>query len=85
MRFTGFVVRITGEGRIALPKQVRELLGIKPKSEVVMSIQKDKVILKRRVLTCLITGTTENVVEVYPGIALSREGMEILLNQLKKI
>lgn len=85
MRFTGFVVRTNQHGRISLPQKVRDLLNLKPRDEVSFSIKKNTIVLTKRQLQCIITDTTENVIEVFPGVPLSREGMKILLQELKKI
>lgn len=83
MRFTGFVVRMNQHGRISLPSEVRSLLNLSPTDKVTFSIKKNTIVLRKRQLHCLITDTTENVIEVLPGVPLSREGIEILMQELK--
>lgn len=85
MRYTGFVVKTSRHGRIALPKRIREILGLTEKDKITFSIEKDTIILQQYRMKCMITGKRENVEELYPGICLSREGMEILLRELKKL
>lgn len=83
MKFTGFVVRTNQHGRISLPSKVRTLLNLKPSDEVIFSIKKNTIVLRKRQLHCLITDSTENVIEILPGVPLSREGIEILMQELK--
>lgn len=82
MYYSGFTVRMNRNGRIPLPKEVRQQIGIEPKSEVLMQLEKDKIMLTKKQIRCLVTGTTEDIIEVLPGIMLSREGMEFLLKEL---
>lgn len=82
MRFTGYVVKMSKHGRISLPRKVRKPLAIEPNSEVSISFEGNRLILKKHVLRCLVTGKTENVIEVFPNVPLSPEGMEILLKVL---
>ncbi len=83
MRFSGFIVRTNRHGRINLPLSIRKQLKVGPKDEVTFTIRKNTIILKKSKLHCIVTGSTENVIEVFPGVPLSREGMKILLKELK--
>ena len=83
MKFTGFVVRINQHGRISLPSEVRRQLYLKPTDKVTFNIKNNSIVLRKRQLHCLITDSTENVKEVLPGVPLSREGIEILMQELK--
>lgn len=82
MRFSGTVARMNKTGRISLPKLVRKKIDLEPNVEVTLSIEKDMLVIRKHELKCIVTGSTKDVVEVFPGIPLSRRGMEILLEQL---
>lgn len=82
MRFTGDVIHLSKSGRIPLPKSVRKIFGIVPHSEVKISIENDKLAIRKHEPKCLVTGSTENVIEVLPGIPLSEKGMESILEEL---
>lgn len=83
MKFSGFVVRVSSSGRISLPKQVSKLFGIQPSDNVIFSLMNNLLVIKKEELSCLITGSTKNVIEVLPGVPLSREGIDILMKELK--
>jgi len=83
MKFSGFVVRTNQHGRISLPSSIRNLMKLSPSDEVTFSIEKNTIVLRKRQLQCMITDSTENTIEVLPGVPLSREGIKILMQELK--
>lgn len=82
MRFTGDVIHVSKSGRIPLPKPVRERLNIVPQTELIVSIENEMLTFRKYEMKCLVTGSTQNVKEVLPGIPLSEKGMEMILEEL---
>ncbi|MGK7377580.1 AbrB/MazE/SpoVT family DNA-binding domain-containing protein [Planococcus sp. 1R117A] len=86
MKSTGIVRKVDELGRIVMPIELRRSLEIAEADAVEIFIEEDKIILKKYepYRACLITGEVkkENV-EYAPGIFLSPEGAEILLQQIQ--
>lgn len=57
-------------------------MNLTPSDEVTFTIEKNTIVLRKRQLHCMITDSTENVIEVLPGVPLSRQGIEILMQEL---
>ncbi|MFL0497792.1 AbrB/MazE/SpoVT family DNA-binding domain-containing protein [Priestia megaterium] len=86
MKSKGRVRKVDQLGRVALPSEIRRVLNIKEKGPVKISMNEDKIILrkKRHLLECMITGEISLQNRLYSGgIVLSTEGVEKLFEQLK--
>lgn len=84
MKFTGKVSRIGKDNKIQIPLKVLKKVGISTGSDVVLRESGNSVIIQKHFLKCLVTGTTENVTELFPGIYLSPKGMKLLEEEIKK-
>ncbi|MDR4222286.1 AbrB/MazE/SpoVT family DNA-binding domain-containing protein [Priestia megaterium] len=90
MKSKGRVRKVDQLGRVALPSEIRRVLNIKEKGSVKISMNEDKIILKkkRHLLECMVTGEISLQNRLYSGgIVLSTRGAEILFEQFtnKKI
>ncbi|AVD54528.1 AbrB family transcriptional regulator (plasmid) [Priestia filamentosa] len=89
MRSTGIVRKVDQLGRIVIPKELRRTLAIEEKDLLEFFVNEDQIILKKYQYykTCMITGkvSEDNIVLGNGKVALSREGMEILSEELRKI
>ncbi|MBT2259275.1 AbrB/MazE/SpoVT family DNA-binding domain-containing protein [Priestia megaterium] len=84
MKSKGRVRKVDQLGRVALPSEIRRVLNIKEKGSVKISINEDKIILKkkRHLLECMVTGEISLQNRLYSGgIVLSTRGAEILFEQ----
>ncbi len=61
MKSTGIVRPIDQLGRIVLPKELRETLGISPKDSLEIFIENEKIILKKYVPNCCFCGNDEEM------------------------
>lgn len=62
MKTTGIVRKIDELGRIVLPKSIREILEIREKDPVEISIDGNKVILTKYQPSCIFCGSSDNVI-----------------------
>lgn len=89
LRSTGIVRKVDQLGRIVIPKELRRTLAIEEKDLLEFFVNEDQIILKKYQYykTCMITGkvSEDNIVLGNGKVALSREGMEILSEELRKI
>lgn len=88
MKSTGIVRKVDELGRVVIPIELRRTLGIGEKDALEIYVDDDKIILKKYKpnMTCHITGdvSDDNVVLANGKLVLSREGAEILINEIKK-
>lgn len=84
MKFTGKVSRTGKDGKIQIPNKVLKEVGLTEGTEVLFTVREGLIILEPIRPTCAITGTTEGLTEVKPGLYLGREGMRILHDELIK-
>jgi transcriptional pleiotropic regulator of transition state genes len=61
MKSTGIVRPIDQLGRIVLPKELRETLGISPRDSLEIFIENEKIILKKYVPNCCFCGNDEDM------------------------
>ena len=61
MKSTGIVRPIDQLGRIVLPKELRETLGISPRDSLEIFIENEKIILKKYVPNCCFCGSDEDM------------------------
>ncbi|MED4404105.1 AbrB/MazE/SpoVT family DNA-binding domain-containing protein [Metabacillus fastidiosus] len=84
MKSIGVVRKVDQLGRIVLPKELRNTMGIKVKDPLEIFVDQDSIILKKYEpnMQCMITGISSPKNRVYAGhIVLSPEGIE----ELKKM
>jgi transcriptional pleiotropic regulator of transition state genes len=61
MKSTGIVRPIDQLGRIVLPKELRENLGIGPKDSLEVFVENEKIILKKYSPNCCFCGSDEEI------------------------
>ena len=61
MKETGIIRPIDELGRIVLPMELRRSLDLKPKDGVEIFVDKDRIILKKYVPSCIFCGSTEEL------------------------
>ena len=61
MKATGMVRPIDGLGRIVLPKEIRDVLQIRPKDPLEIFTDEDRIILKKYTPACIFCGENEDV------------------------
>ncbi|AKO91091.1 MULTISPECIES: AbrB/MazE/SpoVT family DNA-binding domain-containing protein [Priestia] len=88
MKTTGMVRKVDELGRIVLPKELRRVLNLEAKEPVEMYLDHEQIILKkyRAHQECMITGevSSENLSLLNGKIVLSKEGADILMNEIEK-
>jgi transcriptional regulator, AbrB family len=88
MKSTGIVRKVDELGRVVIPIELRRTLGIHEKDALEIYVDDDKIILKKYKpnMTCLMTGevSDDNLVLADGKIVLSREGAEMLIQEIKK-
>ena len=63
MKFTGISRPIDELGRIVIPKEIRNALGIRPKDEIEIYIDGGKMIMQKAGLCCALCGSEEELSE----------------------
>jgi len=48
-------------GRIAIPIEIRKNLGIEEKDLIKIEVEKDRIILKKKLAKCILCGSIENL------------------------
>jgi AbrB family transcriptional regulator, transcriptional pleiotropic regulator of transition state genes len=61
MRGIGIVRKVDHLGRIVLPKELRDLLGIQPQDGVEIFVDENCIVLKKYNPSCIICGNQENL------------------------
>lgn len=88
MKSTGIVRKVDELGRVVIPIELRRTLGIAEKDALEIYVDDDRIILKKYKpnMTCQITGEVndDNFTFGDGRIILSREGAEIMLNEIQK-
>ncbi|NMH83663.1 AbrB/MazE/SpoVT family DNA-binding domain-containing protein [Bacillus coagulans] len=88
MKSTGIVRKVDELGRVVIPIELRRNLGIAEKDALEIYVDDDKIILKKYKpnMTCLVTGevSDDNLQLAGGKIVLSREGAELLMQEIKE-
>lgn len=77
MKSRGMVRHVDRLGRIVLPKEMREAIGIEPMGDVELVLENGQIILTRFESVCVFCGSSRELVQ-YRGKNLCRECMENL-------
>lgn len=85
MKFTGKVVRVSKQGKINIPMSILKKISFNPKKDqLIFSQEGERLVIKKKEMVCYVTGKISNeLTELFPGIFISREGMILLLEELK--
>lgn len=86
MKPFGKTIRITSDSKIRLPKSLLETLNINPGSHINLSVEKDNYLVIRKASAyCIVTGKITHDYDIFFNqLAISREGQQILLEELKE-
>lgn len=88
MKSTGITRKVDELGRVVIPKELRDTLGIREKTPLEIYVDGEKIILKKYEAggTCAITGevSNQNVSLANGKITLSPEGIKLLMNELQQ-
>ena len=71
--------KIDEVGRVVLPKDIRNKIGINIGDILEMDIDKDKIIIKKAEQTCIFCGSTENL-ESFKGKNICKNCIKLLNN-----
>lgn len=86
MKSTGIVRKIDPLGRIVIPKELRRTFDLKEGDPMGIYIDGDIILLKKYQVNnaCMVTGdVSDRNIQYAPGLTLSPEGAEILLQKLQ--
>ena len=64
MKSTGIVRNVDELGRIVIPKEMRNKMGIASSDPVEIFVEDDRIILTKYYPACLLCGSTDNVTEI---------------------
>ncbi|MDA2164260.1 AbrB/MazE/SpoVT family DNA-binding domain-containing protein [Bacillus cereus group sp. Bc252] len=88
MKSTGITRKVDELGRVVLPKELRDTLGITERAPLEIYVDGEKIILKKYEAggACAITGevSNRNVSLANGKITLSPEGIKLLMNELQQ-
>ena len=88
MKATGVIRKVDELGRIVIPKELRDVLGIQIKSPLEIFVEEDKVILQKYqpYNACQITGdvSNQNISLANGNITVSIEGAKHLIKEIEK-
>lgn len=81
IKSTGIVRKMDELGRVVLPVEIRQLIGLKEDDslEILVDSENRRILLEKAKNTCLRCQTTEDLREIKPGFYLCRS----CLDQLK--
>lgn len=84
MKNTGIVRRIDDLGRIVIPKEMRNTLGLPTGSPIEFYVNGESIVLKKHENVCAVTGkVSDNNLELFDGqVVVSMEGAKVLLDAL---
>ncbi|UAL49722.1 AbrB/MazE/SpoVT family DNA-binding domain-containing protein (plasmid) [Sutcliffiella horikoshii] len=87
MKATGMVRKVDPLGRIVIPKETRDILGINIKDPLEIFIEEDLIILKKYEIdgACMLTNdiSSSNLHLNNGKIIVSRDGADLLLRELQ--
>lgn len=63
MKATGIIRKVDELGRIVIPVEIRNLFNISEKDSIDISVDDDKIILKKYEANCIFCGRTEHLIE----------------------
>ncbi len=75
MKSTGIVRRVDELGRIVLPIEIRRILDIEERDPLEISLEEDRIILRKLQPTCVFCGAKEDLQE-YRGKRICRACLE---------
>lgn len=88
MKSTGIVRKVDNLGRLVIPKELRNILGIAEKDALEIFVEDDRIILKKYVpnMTCAVTGEVadDNFVLLKGKLVLSEDGAKTLFEEINK-
>ncbi len=87
MKATGIIRKLDPLGRIVIPKETRDILGIHIKDPLEIFLENDRIILKKYEIdgACMLTNdlSSTNLHLNNGKIIVSREGADLLLQELQ--
>lgn len=87
MKSTGIVRKVDELGRVVIPIELRRTLGINEKDSLEIYVDDERIVLKKYKpsMTCQVTGevSDDNISLANGKLVLSKEGAEIVLNEIK--
>ena len=88
MKATGVTRKVDELGRIVIPKELRNTLGIKEKSPLEIFVEGEDIVLQKYQPggVCALTGevSNRNIALANGKIALSPEGAELLIKEIEQ-
>ncbi|KEK22064.1 AbrB/MazE/SpoVT family DNA-binding domain-containing protein [Bacillus gaemokensis] len=88
MKSTGITRRVDELGRVVIPKELRDTLGIKEKTPLEIFVEDEKIILQKYEPgdLCAVTGevSNRNLSLANGKITLSPEGAELVIKELQQ-
>ncbi|PES66959.1 transition state regulator Abh [Bacillus cereus] len=88
MKATGIIRKVDELGRIVIPKELRDVLGIQIKSPLEIFVEEDKVILQKYqpYNACQITGdvSDQNISLANGNITVSIEGAKHVIKEIEQ-
>ncbi|PEW84912.1 AbrB family transcriptional regulator [Bacillus cereus] len=88
MKATGVTRKVDELGRVVIPKELRNTLGIKEKSPLEIFVEGEDIVLQKYQPggVCALTGevSNRNISLANGKIALSPEGAELLIKEIEK-
>ena len=80
MKSTGIVRKIDELGRIVLPIEIRNTMGIANRDPVEIFVDQDRIVLRKYQPSCVFCGNADNV-ESYTGKLVCADCLEDLRNK----
>ncbi|EMI9087749.1 MULTISPECIES: AbrB/MazE/SpoVT family DNA-binding domain-containing protein [Bacillus] len=88
MKATGVTRKVDELGRVVIPKELRNTLGIKEKSPLEIFVEGEDIVLQKYQPggVCALTGevSNHNIALANGKIALSPEGAELLIKEIEQ-
>jgi transcriptional pleiotropic regulator of transition state genes len=82
MKSTGVVRKLDDLGRLCIPKEIRNILGIKPQDPIEIFVQGETIVLKKYSLSCTLCGNLSlELVSFYPDKSICRPCVNMIVKE----
>lgn len=80
MKSTGIIRRVDKMGRIVIPSELRQLLGVEVESDMEIYTEGDRIVLQKFKPNCVFCGSTEEL-KLFSGKCICASCMKTLRKQ----
>ncbi|MGI2748319.1 AbrB/MazE/SpoVT family DNA-binding domain-containing protein [Bacillus cytotoxicus] len=84
MKNTGIVRKVDNLGRVCIPKELRNTLGLYEGTSIEIHVDGENIVLTKHEKVCVVTGEASDTnIELFGGqVVLSRKGAKLLIDSI---